>query len=86
MNQKKKLRFDFISKRRIWFIISAVIILAGVAGYFIQGGFNFGIDFLGGTLIEIQFDQDIESSAIREVLEEEGIPVMASVIIRLGSS
>jgi preprotein translocase subunit SecF len=71
LNQKR-LRFDFIGKRRIWFIISAAIILAGVAGYFIQGGFNFGIDFLGGTLIEVQFEQDIESSAIREVLEDEG--------------
>jgi preprotein translocase subunit SecF len=71
LNQKRR-QFDFIGKKRIWFIISAVIILAGVAGYFIQGGFNFGIDFLGGTLIEIQFDQDVESSAIREVLEDEG--------------
>jgi preprotein translocase subunit SecF len=69
---KKRLRFDFIGKRRIWFLISAVIILAGVAGYFIQGGLNFGIDFLGGTLIEVQFEQDVESSAIREVLEDEG--------------
>jgi preprotein translocase subunit SecF len=71
LNQKRP-RFDFIGKRRIWFIISAVMILAGVAGYFIQGGFNFGIDFLGGTLIEVQFEQDVESSAIREVLEDEG--------------
>lgn len=71
MNQKR-LRLDFIGKRRIWFIISAVVILAGIAGYFVQGGFNFGIDFLGGTLIEVQFDQDVESSDIREVLEDEG--------------
>jgi len=71
LNQKR-LRLDFIGKRRIWFIISAVVILAGIAGYFVQGGFNFGIDFLGGTLIEVQFDQDVESSDIREVLEDEG--------------
>jgi preprotein translocase subunit SecF len=71
LNQKRR-QFDFIGKKRIWFIISAVIILIGVAGYFIQGGFNFGIDFLGGTLIEVQFDQDVESSAIREVLDGEG--------------
>lgn len=71
MNQKR-LRLDFIGKRRIWFIISAVVILAGIAGYFVQGGFNFGIDFLGGTLIEVQFDQDVGSSDIRAVLEDEG--------------
>lgn len=56
----------------IWFIVSAIAILSGVVGYFIQGGFNFGIDFLGGTLIEVEFDQDTGSSSIREVLEKEG--------------
>jgi preprotein translocase subunit SecF len=56
----------------MWFIISAIVILAGFAGYFIQGGFNFGIDFLGGTLIEIEFDRDVSSGEIREVLNENG--------------
>ena len=69
---RNKLHFNFIGKSKIWFIISAVVILIGIVGYFIQGGFNFGIDFLGGTLIEVEFDQDIESGSIREVLEKEG--------------
>lgn len=71
MNQKIS-RFDFIGKRRIWFIISLVVIIAGVAGYFIQGGFNFGIDFLGGSLIEIEFDRDTDVAQIRDVLEDTG--------------
>jgi preprotein translocase subunit SecF len=68
----KKFNFNFIKRRRIWFIISAVAILAGVSGYFMQGGFNFGIDFLGGTLIEVEFDRDAGSGEIREILEETG--------------
>ncbi len=71
MNQKIS-RFDFIGKRRIWFIISLVVIIAGVVGYFIQGGFNFGIDFLGGSLIEIEFDRDTDVAQIRDVLEDTG--------------
>ena len=71
MNQKIS-RFDFIGKRRIWFIISLVVIIAGVVGYFIQGGFNFGIDFLGGSLIEIEFDHDTDVAQIRDVLEDTG--------------
>lgn len=71
MNQKIS-RFDFIGKRRIWFIISLVVIITGVAGYFIQGGFNFGIDFLGGSLIEIEFDRDTDVAQIRDVLEDTG--------------
>ena len=71
MNQKI-FRFDFIGKRKIWFIISLVVIIAGVAGYFIQGGFNFGIDFLGGSLIEVEFDQDTDVAQIRDVLKDTG--------------
>lgn len=71
MNQKKA-RFNFIGRRKIWFIISLIVIIIGIAGYFIQGGFNFGIDFLGGSLIEVKFDADTDVSRIREVLDENG--------------
>ena len=80
---RKRLHFNFIGRSKIWFIISAVVILAGVAGYFIQGGFNFGIDFLGGSLIEVEFDQDTESAGLREVLADEGY--RNSIIQQTGS-
>lgn len=71
MNQKTA-RFDFIGKRKIWFIVSLIAILIGVIGYFIQGGFNFGIDFLGGSLIEVEFDGRTDVGQIRDVLEDAG--------------
>ena len=71
MNQKTA-RFDFIGKRKIWFIVSLIAILIGVIGYFIQGGFNFGIDFLGGSLIEVEFDGSTDAGQIRDVLEDAG--------------
>ena len=71
MNQRKA-RFDFIGKRKIWFTISLIVVLIGVAGYFIQGGFNFGIDFLGGSLIEVEFDGSTDVGQIRDVLKDTG--------------
>ncbi len=71
MNQKTA-RFDFIGKRKIWFIVSLVVIIVGIAGYFIQGGFNFGIDFLGGSLMQIEFDQETDVVQIHDVLEDAG--------------
>ncbi len=56
----------------MWFIISAVVILVGITGYFIQGGFNLGIDFLGGSLMEVEFTRDVNVSEIREVMEDIG--------------
>jgi preprotein translocase subunit SecF len=71
LNQRKA-RFDFIGKRKIWFTISLIVVLIGVAGYFIQGGFNFGIDFLGGSLIEVEFDGSTDVGQIRDVLKDTG--------------
>jgi preprotein translocase subunit SecF len=44
---------DFIGRRRIWFAISSVAILAGVVSLLLQG-LNFGIDFEGGTSWEVE--------------------------------
>ena len=65
-------KFDFIGKRKFWYIISTVVIIAGIAGYFVNGGFNFGIDFLGGSLIEVEFKQETSVSEVREVMDDLG--------------
>ncbi len=65
-------KFDFVGKRKFWYILSVGVILAGMVGYFINGGFNFGIDFLGGSLIEVEFEEETEVSEIREVMEDLG--------------
>jgi preprotein translocase subunit SecF len=56
---------------KIWFTLSLVIILAGVTGYFING-FNLGIDFVGGSLIELKFKQDTNAAEVRGIMSEMG--------------
>jgi preprotein translocase subunit SecF len=46
-------KFDFMRFRRISFPISAILSIAAIALYFFHG-LNFGIDFIGGTLMEVQ--------------------------------
>ena len=46
-------RFDFMRFRRISFPISAILSIAAILLYFLHG-LNFGIDFVGGTLMEVQ--------------------------------
>lgn len=71
INTDRTYRFDFIGKGKIFFIISLVIIITGIVFYFVRG-FNFGIDFLGGNLMEVKFRQDITVSEVRKVMEEAG--------------
>ena len=42
-------QFDFVGRRRIWFSVSTVIIVAGIISIILRGGLNLGIEFKGGT-------------------------------------
>ena len=61
--------FNIIEKRAIFFIISAVVIIAGIAGFVINGGFNADIDFTGGTEIYVNLGTEFDEMAIRKSLE-----------------
>jgi len=62
-----KKKFDFIKNRRTVYIVSAVIILVGLISIIFQG-FNLGIDFAGGTIIQIRFDKSVSTTEVRNVL------------------
>jgi preprotein translocase subunit SecF len=64
-----KKKFDFIKNRRIVYIISTVIILISLISIIFQG-FNYGIDFAGGTLIQIRFDKSVSTTEVRNALSE----------------
>lgn len=65
-------RFDFISPKWIWFSISLLIIAAGVAGYFVVGP-RFGIEFTGGTLIDVVLkNADAAVTDVRQAVLEAG--------------
>ncbi len=59
--------FNIIEKRAIFFTISAIIILAGVVSFFVQG-FNTDIDFKGGTEITIELNGKYDEAKIRDII------------------
>lgn len=69
---KKEPNFQFMSKRFFAFGISALMIIAGFV-LFGTKDFNLGIDFTGGTMIEISFRDDISVNELRTSLQKVGM-------------
>ena len=68
---KKQSGFDFLGKRKPAFYLSAVLIIISLAALFIRG-LNFGIDFTGGTLVEVGYKEPVEIEVVRGTLAESG--------------
>ena len=64
------IRFDFVGKNRIAVILSLIVIIAGIVSLLLKGGPEYGIDFTGGTLIQVQFSKPTEAADIRHALKE----------------
>ncbi|WP_321372146.1 protein translocase subunit SecF [uncultured Desulfuromusa sp.] len=67
---KPDTNIDFVGKRKIALFISITLILVGLASLVIKGGPNYGIDFAGGTLVQVQFSQPTDASAIKKGLDK----------------
>jgi preprotein translocase subunit SecF len=67
---KPDVNVNFIGKRKIAFIVSAVMITISIASLILHGGPRLGIDFQGGTLIQVKFVAPVEIDAIKSGLRE----------------
>jgi preprotein translocase subunit SecF len=66
------LHIDFLSKRKIFYIISSLLIAAGLAVFFTHG-ITLGIDFAGGTEVLVRFQNDIHVDEVRAAMDKSGI-------------
>ncbi len=60
---------NFLKSKNVYFIISAVIILAGIVAYIVFGGLHFGLDFMGGTEIRMNIGASFENDEIASIVE-----------------
>ena len=67
----KEFDFDFMSKRRIALALSLVLLSVSLGSFFVQG-MNLGLDFTGGSLVEIGFESEIETELVRDHLVDAG--------------
>ena len=65
---KSDINIDFIGKRKIAFFLSVLCILIAFGSLIVKKGPRYGIDFAGGTLIQIQFEAPVEINAVKSAL------------------
>lgn len=69
----KETKLDFIGKRKIFYFLSLIVIIAGLVSFFIKGKQAYGIDFMGGQLQEYSFKTVPSMDTMRGILKEIGI-------------
>ena len=65
----KETNFDFFSRSKLWLSVSALLLLASIVSFLLQG-LNFGIDFRGGTTLRTESVQPVDVAAYRDALQQ----------------
>ncbi|WP_455387919.1 protein translocase subunit SecF [Petrachloros mirabilis] len=70
-----KTNFDFMGKRKYAFLFSGIMVLMGILALIQigRGSANLGIDFAGGTAVQLKFDQPVRIDEARKALEANGL-------------
>jgi len=63
------LKIDFVSKMKVAALISLALILIGIASLLIHHGPNWGVEFVGGTEVQLKFQKSIETDVVRKIME-----------------
>lgn len=80
---KKTTNIDFLGQRRIAAVISVVLILGSIV-LLLTRGLNFGVDFTGGTLVELGYAAPVELEEVRTLLQNSDF--RGAVVQHYGSS
>jgi preprotein translocase subunit SecF len=65
---------DLVSKRKLFYLLSALVVLPGLVSLLLPGGLRPGIDFTSGTIITVRFDRPVEQAAVRQAMADVGHP------------
>lgn len=71
MNKKRILNFDFLGLSKPFAFVSLVLTIGSLA-VIISKGFNYGIDFAGGTEVQVQFEKPVQVGAVRKFTQDLG--------------
>lgn len=74
MKTATKKYIDYVGMFKIASVISFILIVGTIVGYFTKG-LNYGVDFRGGVEVQVKFTEKVQLSEIRELMRENKVPV-----------
>lgn len=80
-NAFKNIHIDFVGKRKVYYVISSLIIIAGIGMFFKHKGLNLGVDFKGGRTYQVRFDKEMNTEKVKQALSVQfkGAPEVKTV-------
>ena len=81
---KPNTNINFIGLRKVAFALSGLVILIGLASLLFKGGPKLGIDFAGGIIVQVKFEEKVELDAVKKALDGQELPGL--VVQQFGST
>lgn len=81
---KPGIHIDFVGKMKYAIIFSVILTIICIASVILHGGLNLGIDFAGGSIIQVKFQKDMTADKIRDALKSTRLE--KSVIQQFGAN
>lgn len=66
-------KIDFLKYRKLAYLISAAIVVAGFISLAVKGGPRFGVDFAGGLSIQVRFAKALDAETIAKAVDQVGL-------------
>jgi preprotein translocase subunit SecF len=79
---KPGIHIDFVGKMKYFIVFSVIVAIIGIGSIIFHGGLNLGIDFAGGSIIQVKFSKNISADQIRVALKSTKLE--SSVIQQFG--
>ena len=76
--------YNFVGKRRWFYLVSGGFVVLSLVSILFRGGLNYGIDFTGGTLVQVRYDKPVTVEVVRRGLDE--IKLGQAVIQQFGDA
>jgi preprotein translocase subunit SecF len=67
----KKTNFRFMATRKVWYTLSAILMIVSFASFYLRG-LNFAVDFTGGIAVEATFPKEVDRDAVRKAVTAAG--------------